>query len=71
MTFQLGSTTFSSRSDVESDARLLVLDALQDCDTGEQILSFLDNCLHYREVSIGTDADGSNNYVYSGAGWNG
>tara|TARA_B100000902_G_C27045129_1_gene781308 strand:+ start:109 stop:312 length:204 start_codon:yes stop_codon:yes gene_type:complete len=65
-------TRFHSRSDVESDARLLVLDALQnDCDTGNQLLSFLDNCLHYSDVYIGTDADGSNNYVYSGAGWNG
>ena len=67
MTFQLGSTTFSSRSDVESDARLLVLDALQDCDTGDQLLSFLENCLSYSEVSIGTDADGSNNYIFSGS----
>ena len=67
MTFQLGSTTFTSRSDVESDARLLVLDALQDCDTGEQLLSFLENCLGYSEVSIGTDTDGSNNYIFSGS----
>ncbi|MED5270761.1 MAG: hypothetical protein VYE26_04870 [Pseudomonadota bacterium] len=67
MTFQLGSTTFSSRSDVESDARLLVLDALQDCDTGDQLLSFLENCLSYSEVSIGTDTDGSNNYIFSGS----
>ena len=67
MTFQLGSTTFTSRSDVESDARLLVLDALQDCDTGDQLLSFLENCLSYSEVSIGTDTDGSNNYIFSGS----
>lgn len=67
MTFQLGSTTFSSRSDVESDARLLVLDALQDCDNGDQLLSFLENCLSYSEVSIGTDTDGSNNYIFSGS----
>jgi len=68
MTFQLGSTTFSSRSDVESDARLLVLDALQnECDNGDQLLSFLENCLSYSEVSIGTDTDGSNNYIFSGS----
>ena len=61
-------TRFHSRSDVESDARLLVLDALQnECDTGNQLLSLLDAFLQYSDVYIGTDTDGSNNYVFTGS----
>tara|TARA_B000000557_G_C20683207_1_gene403998 strand:- start:50 stop:262 length:213 start_codon:yes stop_codon:yes gene_type:complete len=68
MTFQLGSTTFHSRSDVESDARLLVLDALEnECDNGNELLSLLEGFFKYTDVYIGTDTDGSNNYIFSGS----